>query len=218
MPYIVKKLTTHEADVAGKKALVLDAQKTAELTQELELNGELGQGITYKEVLQLKERFGDIALFTKIAENNSDMKWLSTIKQAQNIEQFYDIVWERTILELMFMSQYYISTISEPRAFEQVLQGGTEFEFWFQNTVKYNMLDKIKEFYIKTVEAYANNVSMDIYESDVLIKAKEVMKEIEETHLEQLKKVLESTWNDTYEKYLEWEKKEKARRDSIIFD
>ena len=217
MPYIVKKLESELVDVANQKTLILDVEKTAELTKELDLLGELGHGITYKEVLKLRESFGDLSSFQGLLVGENS-KWISIIKQIENIEEFYNIVWERTIVELMFISQYYISLISTPQSFEKVLNGGSEFEFWFLNSVKYNMLEKVKDFYMKTIRAYANNISLDVYETDVLIKAKEVMDEIENNHLNQVKDLLETTWNNTEIEYKKWLEKETNKRKTIIFD
>lgn len=217
VPYIVKKLETQEIEVGNRKTLILDVEKTMELTEEMSLNGELGKGLTYKEAIQIKNNFGDLTLFKDLV-NKSDSKWISIIRQIENIDEFYNIVWEKTILELMFMSQYYISLISKLESFEQVIKGGAEFDYWFLNSVKYNMLEKIKDFYLKTTQIYANKVSIDVYETDIEIKVKEILDEIENNHLLQVRDLLKTTWNNTMSKFKEWEAVQNKKRRTIIFD
>ncbi len=218
MPFVTKRLESEEIDFGGRKTLILDVEKTHELS----LSNRNIQGISYKDAIKFKENFRDMEAFKETVKNNdSEVYWKNkemVIAQIDNIEEFYDIIWERTILELMFISQYYLLLISNPASFENVYQGSKEFEYWFLNNVKYNMLNKIKDFYIKTTIIYANKVSMNVYETDLDIKVKEILDEIENNHLKQVEGLLENTWNDTLEKYISWKEIQDNKRKSILFD
>lgn len=217
MPFISKKLKSEEIEFGNKKTLILDIKKTAEITKELETEGLTGKSLSLIEIRKIKETFGNLESFKDILIKD-DKKWLTTLLQIKNIEEFYDIVWERTILELMFLSQYYLSLISNPQSFEIVLKSGDEFEFWFKNNVKYNMLEKIKNFYLKLTRIYANKISIDIYEVDVEAKSKEVINEIKNNHLIQIKEFLSNKWDEAMNNYKVWIKKTQQKRKSILFD
>lgn len=213
MPFVIKKLESENVNIAETKTLILDMEKTSEIEKGLGLS----KGLTYKEALDIKEKFSALEGF-KGASVTKDSNWLTILKQIDNIEEFYSIIWDRTILELMFISQYYISLISNPQSFEQVLLSGDQFDFWFDNNVKYNMLEKIKKFYLVVARIYANKTSIDIFETDVEAKAKIILDEIENNHLVQVKEFLRTTWETAAIRQKEWDKKQEMKRKTIIFD
>lgn len=216
MPYILKDIVQDEIKIDETPTLILDVQQT-KMKNENIIDKQNIKGLSVKEINDIKNKYSDIDLFQKVLDKTEE-EWESILKQIENVEEFYELVWERTLLELIFVTQYYIKSISDPKSFDLISISNTEFEFWFNNNVEYNMLEKIKEFYVKTIENYANQVSIDIYESDTGEKTKEILKNIKNGHLTQIKNVLNNAWNEANENYKEWLKKEEQKRKTIIFD
>lgn len=216
MPYILKEIVQDEVKIDETPTLILDVQQTKVINKNID-ESKYVKGISVKEINELKDKYADIEFFQDVVQK-SDVEWESILKQIENVEEFYNLVWERTLLELIFITQFFINSISEPKSFELLSMSNTEFDFWFSNNVEYTMLERIKDFYVKTIESYANQVSIDIYESDTAQKTKEILEKIESGHLSQLKKVLNNAWNEASENYKEWLKKEEEKRKTIIFD
>lgn len=222
MPYIVKKVEVDTIKLDNTKTLVLANKENDEKSYEKDdedIHIELDE-ITYKQILEFQKKIGynykkrNNKKNIYINEQNQDKIY----KHIDNIQEFYAILWERTIIELMFISQYYSSLISEHKSFEQILKGVNQFEFWFNNNVKYNMLIKIRNFYFKIAEICANKITLNIYETDVEEKIKLILKDIEENHLVQIKEFLHSKWNESLAKHKEWLKNTMAKRKTILFD
>ncbi|MBR2848959.1 MAG: hypothetical protein IKL15_01185 [Mycoplasmataceae bacterium] len=216
MPYIVKKVEIDTIKLDNTKTLVLGDKEKKPYDDE-EINVELDE-ISYKQILEFQKKIGygnkKIKQLIKINEQNKEMVY----KHIDNIQEFYAILWERTIIELMFISQYYSSLISEHKSFEQILRGVNQFEFWFNNNVKYNMLIKIRNFYFKIAEICANKTTLNIYETDVEQRVKLILQDIEKNHLVQIKEFLHSKWDESFEKHKEWLKTRTEKRKTILFD
>lgn len=219
MPFIKKHVIGEKIEFAGQEALTKDIEKTKEISLEFSKLGLSGRGLTYKEALEIKNDFAHVDIFSKAAERalvkNNDIEILAQIK---NINDFYEIIWERTVIELMFMSQYYLSLISTPQSFEKLVATKDKFDSWFTNTVSYNMIYKIKSFYIDLVKIYASKTSLDIYETDLEIKVKEILEDIKNSHIKQIKVFLSEKWEESRKKFDEWIRKENMKRNTVLFD
>lgn len=219
MPFIAKDLITEEIEFGNYKTLVLNSEKMMSMTKELSIDEELQQGgLSYKSILELRNIYGNFSLFSDFFKKNNKVEKVILFKSIENVEEFYNILWERTIIEIMFISQYYFALISNLETFDQIVKVGSSFGAWFKDIVEYNMIEKVKRFYLTLARVYANKLSFNIYESDIEIKLKDLVNEIKGAHLLQVKELLESAWNESMSKYDEWEKVQQAKRKTIIFD
>ncbi|MBR3832036.1 MAG: hypothetical protein IKJ72_00165, partial [Mycoplasmataceae bacterium] len=73
-------------------------------------------------------------------------------------------------------------------------------------------------FYFKIAEICANKTTLNIYETDVEQKVKQILQDIETNHLVQIKEFLHSKWNESLEKHKEWIKNRTEKRKTILFD
>lgn len=210
MPYIIKNIKATEIQ---KGVLVNDKKET----ENFELTNSEGKGITYEEIMEIKSSYGHLNSFNNLNYLN-DNERVILIKKIAEIDQFYQNIWERTLIELMFITNYYMSLISNLNSFEQIYKNGTKFEYWFSNSVRYTMLEKIKEFYIKTSRIYAEFSPIDIYEKDVEQKAKEIVLKIDNFHIKDVEHLLNVRWNETLTEYIEWNQKQEEKRKTMIFD
>ena len=142
MPYIIKDIKGTEI----QKGVVVNDKKEKD-SDNFELENSEGKGITYEEVMKIKSSYSHLNSFNNLNYLN-DNERVRLIKGIADVDQFYQNIWERTLIELMFITNYYMSLISNLNSFEQIYKSGTKFEYWFSNNVRYTMLEKIKEFYI----------------------------------------------------------------------
>ena len=212
MPYIIKDIKGTEI----QKGVVVNDKKEKD-SDNFELENSEGKGVTYEEVMQMKSSYSHLNSFNNLNYLN-DNERVRLIKGIAEVDQFYENIWERTLIELMFITNYYMSLISNLNSFEQIYKSGTKFEYWFSNNVKYTMLEKIKEFYIKTSKAYAEFSPIDIYEQDVEHNAKEIILKIDNFHLKDVEHLLATRWNETLTEFIEWNQKQEAKRKTMIFD
>ncbi len=211
MPYIIKNVNGEEI----QKGVVISDNKKNE--GNFEIDGSQGKGISYDEIMKIKSSYSHLNTFNNLNYLN-DNERVKLIKEIAEVDEFYENIWERTLIELMFITNYYMSLISNLNSFEQMYKNGAKFEYWFSNNVKYTMLEKIKEFYIKTSIIYAEHSPINIYEKDVEQKAKEIAIKIDNYHLKDVKELLESKWNETLVKFNEWNEKQEQKRKAMIFD
>ncbi len=220
MPYIVKKLKADEIDFANKRTLVLDVKETNRMIkdEETEFINKLKNRDTY-ELEKVSKIFRGYSLFEEVVANKDAIKSFSIeLPQIETEEEFFEIVWNQTVFELMFISQYYLQLVSDSASFEKIIFGNNEFDYWFENDVKYVMVEKIERFYRDLCRYYADRVSLNIFEIDVEAKTKEVADEIIFNHLVQVKSILESAWSTALIKFEEWQNKINKKRESILFD
>lgn len=210
MPYIIKNVKGTEIQ---KGVLVNDKKDN----DDFELANSEGKGITYEEIMKIKSSYSHLNSFNNLNYLN-DNERVHLIKKIAEVDQFYQNIWERTLIELMFITNYYMSLISNLNSFEKIYKNGSKFEYWFSNSVRYTMLEKIKEFYIKTSKIYAEFSPIDIYEKDVEYKAKEIILKIDNFHLKDVKNLLETKWNETFAEFIEWNQKQEEKRKTMIFD
>ncbi len=210
MPYIIKNVKGTEIQ---KGVLVNDKKDN----DDFELANSEGKGITYEEIMKIKSSYAHLNSFNNLNYLN-DNERVHLIKKIAEVDQFYQNIWERTLIELMFITNYYMSLISNLNSFEKIYKNGSKFEYWFSNSVRYTMLEKIKEFYIKTSKIYAEFSPIDIYEKDVEYKAKEIILKIDNFHLKDVKNLLETKWNETFAEFIEWNQKQEEKRKTMIFD
>lgn len=215
MPFIRKKIESEKIELDNVETTILDVEKTKELVLQEQ---ERVLSLSYKDIEDLRSKYVSNAAFQKIL-SNADERWTMIKKNIDNVEVFYEIIWSRTHLELMFLTRYYSSEIVNPLSFEMLIKNKTKFEYWWINNVKYNLLNKLKIFYIKAAEIYANLVSVDIFETDVEMKAKEAIDNIEDIYLDDVKAYFEYEWNKSKKYYEEiFKSKQDEKRKSIIFD
>ncbi len=210
MPYIIKNVKGTEI----QKGVLVNDKKDSD---DFELANSEGKGITYEEIMKIKSSYSHLNSFNNLNYLN-DNERVHLIKKIAEVDQFYQNIWERTLIELMFITNYYMSLISNLNSFEKIYKNGSKFEYWFSNSVRYTMLEKIKEFYIKTSKIYAEFSPIDIYEKDVEYKAKEIILKIDNFHLKDVKNLLESKWNETFAEFVEWNQKQEEKRKTMIFD
>ncbi|MBD5423408.1 MAG: hypothetical protein HDR43_02845 [Mycoplasma sp.] len=211
MPYIIKKIEGEEINVNNQGVLILDKEKNFKLEETH------GSGLSYEKIIELKSSFSHLNFLKDVNYLNDNERAL-IIQEIKDVENFYENIWERTLIELMFITQYYMSLISNLQSFDQIVKTNDQFEYWFLNNVEYTMLEKIKEFYIKTCKAYADISTINIYEQDVEAKAKDIVNRIQKYHVNDVKEMLESKWDETYEEHKKWKIKEEEKRKTMIFD
>lgn len=115
-------------------------------------------------------------------------------------------------MELVFLTEFYIKTLRDPRGFALLLRQSPQFNFWFNNTVRHTLIAKLHRFYIQVAKHYANLVTIAIYERDIEIKAREVSLVIEEFYLEQVQALLNLEWIRAWEYHERVFKAQQARR------
>ena len=180
MPFISRKVQSELIDFQGTRTLVFDQEKT----KELELNrGELS--ISLEEIKRLREKFHSNEKLSKMLEQTDDY-WQKINQEINSVEFFYEIVWKRMQIEVLFLINYFTHELVNPEVFAQIIINGATYESWFVNNFKNVFLNKLKDFYMKVVKNYANKVSIDIYETDAEMKVKEVMDNIEEIYVVKL--------------------------------
>lgn len=214
MPYIVKKVKGKDIQFGNSTTTILDLD-----VKGLENENKAKKGsITYKEILEIKSRLGHLN-FAKNINYIHDEARSDLIKSITHIENFYESIWERTLIELMFITNYYLGLIENTIYFEKVMKSsGDRFEYWFLNNVKYTMSNKIKDFYINLCIEGANNSSLEIFEEDVTLKSKEIVKIIELQHIDEIKNILNEQWRKSYDEYLERKEKNEEKRKALIFE
>lgn len=216
MPYIVKKIIGEEIGLGDQRTLILDVANSDKNEKDFRLIS-YGRGLSYDQIELIKSRFSNVD-FLKDINYINDKETMILMKQVENVERFYEITSEKTLIELMFITQYYLSLVSSLASFEKIFKNGMKFDYWFSNNVKYTMLEKIKLFYISISKACANKISMDIYEKDVEAKAKELINKIENQHIREVEALLREAWEETYKEIVDWNKKQEKKRKSILFD
>ena len=217
MPLIPSKVEADEVLVRNTKTLVLNVEKTKELILQQEENEDLG--LSYKQIEEMKERYVSNEIFQDILNHANTEYWVGVRRTVENVDIFYKIVWNRTRLELIFLSEYYINSLRDPLAFELLQKNGVQFDHWFQNTVKYTILVKLRKFYDLVARKYADLVPIDIYEKDIVFKAKKSVQTIEEAYLDDVKALLRHEWGLAKEYYDNvFKKLQEEKRKAIIFD
>ena len=217
MPLITSKIEADEVVVRNTKTLILDVTKTKELNEQEENDDSLG--LSYKQIEEMKERYVSNELFQEVLDHANTQYWHDVRKNVANVDIFYKIIWNRTRIELIFLSEYYINLLREPLSFEMLQKNGVQFDHWFKNTVSYTILVKLRKFYDLAARKYANLVPVDIYEKDIEFKAKEAVENIEQAYLDDVKAFLRHEWNVAKEYYeTVFKKLQEEKRKSIIFD
>lgn len=217
MPYIVKEVKSKEIKVGDSSTTILDLENTQAIAAEKEKNNKIGT-LTYKDILEIKTKLGHLD-FAKNLSYINDEKRIALIKEITEIENFYENIWERTLLELMFITGYYLKLIENEIFFEKIIKSsGDKFDYWFFNNVKYTMSKKIKDFYVDLCIQSAENSTLSIYEEDVTLKSKEIVGVIEFQHINEIKDILNEQWDKSYEIYLATKDKNEEKRKALIFD
>lgn len=219
MPYIKSRIQSENVVFEGVETTILDVEKTRELSLNEQKQKELSvNSLSYKDIEDLRDKYVSNEMFLKILES-ADERWQAIKKNVESIEIFYEIIWSRTHLELMFLAKYYTQELINPLSFELLVKNGAKFEYWWENNVKYNFLVKLKKFYMDAAEVYANVSPINIYEKDVVFKAKEAIENIEDAYLLDVKKYLEFEWKKAKEYYDEvFSKIQEEKRKSILFE
>lgn len=213
MPYIVKEVKSKKIKVGDSSTMVLDLEGSQNKYEQEKIGT-----LTYKDILEIRNRLGHLD-FAKNLSYINDEKRLAIVKEITDIENFYENIWERTLLELMFITGYYLKLIENEIFFEKIIKSsGDKFDYWFYNNVKYTMSKKIKDFYVDLCIQSAENSPLSIYEEDVTIKAKEIVGIIEFQHINEVKTALNEQWDKSYEQYLATKEKNEEKRKALIFD
>ena len=106
MPYIIKDIKGTEI----QKGVVVNDKKEKD-SDNFELENSEGKGVTYEEVMQMKSSYSHLNSFNNLNYLN-DNERVRLIKKIAEVDQFYQNIWERTLIELMFITNYYMSLIS----------------------------------------------------------------------------------------------------------
>ena len=146
MPYIIKDIKGTEI----QKGVVVNDKKEKD-SDNFELENSEGKGITYEEVMKIKSSYSHLNSFNNLNYLN-DNERVRLIKGIAEVDQFYENIWERTLIELMFITNYYMSLISNLNSFEQIYKSGTKFEYWILH-VPYICLEMRIKYYCKLLFA-----------------------------------------------------------------
>lgn len=215
MPLIRTKIKYEDILLENTKTLILDADKTRELL--LEEEKEI-LGFSYKQVEELKSKYSLNKLSQKILEN-ADEEWKNIKKNIESVEIFYEIVWSRVYLELMFLTNYFVQKLTNPNSFEIIYKNNERFDYWYKNNVKYVLLEKLKQFYIKVCYAYAKVSPINIFEKDFNYKSKEGTEIIEQSYLDDFELYLKYEWDNAYNYHINiFKDMQDKKRKSILFD
>lgn len=215
MPLIKSKPESETILVEQVKTLILDVEKTRELM--LKDEREI-LSFSYKQIVEIKEKYESEEMFNKLAEK-ADENWKAIKKNIDSVEIFYEIVWNRTSLELFFLTNYYTKKLLDPLSFENLYKNNGDFNSWWLNHVVYTLMVRLKKLYIKAAYVYANVSPVDIFEKDIEFKAKEAMEIIEQSNLNDVKEFLEYEWSKAEEYHKDiFSKVQENKRKTILFD
>ncbi len=109
MPYIIKNVKGTEI----QKGVLVNDKKDSD---DFELANSEGKGITYEEIMKIKSSYSHLNSFNNLNYLN-DNERVHLIKKIAEVDQFYQNIWERTLIELMFITNYYMSLISNLNSF-----------------------------------------------------------------------------------------------------
>lgn len=215
MPLIKNYVASEEIEAAGTKTMILDIKTT----RELELSSKsLTKTISYEEIIDLRQRFGSIEVFNEIL-TRAEGEFEGLEEVIESVETFYEIVWRRTKLELLFIMKYFTNELQKPLAFEQIHKMNDSFNAWFTSNVKYTTITRLRQFYLRTAKKYAEIAIIDIYETDIEAKAKEASQNIDEAYLDDYKEYLEYEFNNALEHHENvYKPAQQKKRDSILFE
>lgn len=216
MPLIPAKIKGDNIIIDDVTTVVLDVDKTQELAAQEQTDL---LGLSYKAIQEMRNKYATNEAFQQILNSTRDEYWIKTKKNVESVSIFYDIVWQRTRIELLYMSEYYTKELTDPLAFEFLQNNLVQFTYWFNNTVKYNLLVRLRRFYINAAKNYAQLVPIDIYEQDIEFKAKEAIDIIEQSYLDDVQTFLKMEWNkaETYHRDVFKAAQEKKRK-AMLFD
>lgn len=213
-----KRIETSIINLGDTKVLIEDTEKTKETAL---FDFENRTTLTIEEIRDLRDKFKNKKLFSKIIQNAEGSIFLTDILTKE--EQIFKDARLLTIKQIAFFAVYYKNQLQQKDSFYRIVKNTNDslFENWFNIHVRYNFLIKLAQFYTETINgllALEDNKDTTIYESDIEIEKKETIKWIEKTFLQDFKLFLFVDWEKALEKNSEFIEKITKKKETIIFN
>ncbi len=215
----IKKQKTSIIDFGEIKVLIEEPKETHDMQNTMSLDLNSKSMLTIGEIRDLRDKFENKKLFTKIIKNAEGSIFLDGTLTIQ--EQIFKDARDLTIKQIAYFAVYYRNQLKQSDSFSRIVKNTDGlFENWFNIHVKYNFLIKLKNFYIETISSLTTLGDRDasIYETDIELGKKQVIGFIEKTFLHDFKLFLFYDWENTFTKNEEFIEVSQKKKQTILFD
>ncbi len=215
----IKNQKTTVINLGEYDILINDVKKTQEFKETTILDLSNKSMLKIGEIRYLRDSFENKKLFTKIIKNAEGSIFLDGTLTIQ--EKIFNDARDLTIKQVAYFAVYYKNQLGQSDSFSRIVKNTNAlFENWFHTYVKYNFLVKLDNFYITTISALTTLGDKDatIYETDIELGRKEVIRFIERNFLKDFKSFLFSDWEKSLKKNEDFLTDSLKKKQTILFD